>query len=313
MISFIVPIFYQKKDNYIVKRTIELIQLFQEYKGVELIIADASKLHIFHTISSNIKVVKLNFTIKNFSPALARNKAVKYATKKYIFFLDIDLSFNEQFIQELIYEVQQTIEKQKCKFLMLPCLYLTKKGTKLFEDSENKTKVINKLRDSLMLGDNELVARIAVNTSAIVLEKDYFELIGRFSEDFMGHGGEDFELLHRLVSFSPHSRISKEYYIDKVEQFPADYQGFRRYMAYYSLPYLFSNLVLVHRWHERPLFNSFYMQRSKNEKLLFKKIMEHDKKYTGITWKSKKEPLDYHMFLNNLWAWCGLRNFIRLN
>lgn len=297
MISFIVPVYYQKKNSYIVQRTKELIELFELYKDVELIIADASSFHLFSSNLSHIKIVNLNFTMKNFSPAIARNTAVKYATKKYLFFLDVDLVFNEYFVQELIYTVQQNIEKEKCKFLMLPCLYLTEEGTKLFENSNNKIEVIDKLRDSLMLGKNDLVSRLAVNTSAIVLEKDYFESVGRFSEDFLGHGGEDFEFLHRLVSFSPHSQRSSEYYMDKVEQFPGKYQGFRKYMAYYSLPYLFSNLVLVHRWHERPLLNSFYMQRTKNEHLLFQKMKEHDKKYTHVAWKSKKEPIEYKAFL----------------
>lgn len=297
MISFIVPVFYQKKDSYIVKRTEEFMQLFEVYEDVELIIADASKLHLFQSESPHIKVVNLHFTMKNFSPAFARNEAVKYATKKYVFFLDVDLAFNEQFLQELIHEVQQNIEKQKSKFLMFPCLYLTQEGTSLFEAAKNKIEIIDELRDSLMMGDNKFVARLAVNTSAIVLEKDYFEVLGSFSEDFLGHGGEDFEFLHRLISFSPHSKINSEYYIDKVEQFPADYQGFRKYMAYYSLPYLFSNLVLVHRWHERPLFNSFYMQRPKNEDLLFTKMKEHDKKYADHVWKTKKDPIDYHAFL----------------
>jgi glycosyltransferase involved in cell wall biosynthesis len=178
MISFIVPVYYQKKNSYIVQRTKELIELFELYKDVELIIADASSFHLFSSNLSHIKIVNLNFTMKNFSPAIARNTAVKYATKKYLFFLDVDLVFNEYFVQELIYTVQQNIEKEKCKFLMLPCLYLTEEGTKLFENSNNKIEVIDKLRDSLMLGKNDLVSRLAVNTSAIVLEKDYFESVG---------------------------------------------------------------------------------------------------------------------------------------
>ncbi|MBD3843835.1 MAG: hypothetical protein IE909_18555, partial [Campylobacterales bacterium] len=226
---------------------------------------------------------------------------VESSTKEYLFFFDVDLAFSENFFALLLDKLDKELIKNNKKFLMLPCLYLSKKGTAFFEHAESNQIALDHLRESFLLGENNLVERLAVNTSAILLKKEYFIEIGKFSENFFGHGGEDFELLHRLVANSPYALQNKDkYYIDKVEQFPANYTGFRQYMAYYSLPYLFSDLLIVHKWHERPLFNSFYMTRVNNENLLVKKMKEYDRHFSEIIWLSKQEPEEYSQFLKSL-------------
>jgi len=301
MITFIVPIFYNNKKSYILDRAKEIINFFEMHKDLELIIADASKLHLLNSTSSNVKVINIKYHKKEFSPAIVRNLAVEHATKKYLFFLDVDLAFSERFIASLKKEIEEQLVNNKKKFLMLPCFYLSAEGTKFYEESDNKVKVIEEFRESLLLGENKLVDRLAINTSAILLEKDYFIKIGKFSEDFFGHGGEDFEFIHRLISLSPHSLCNtQEYYYDEVEQFPLNYKGFRKYMAYYSLEYIFSDLVLLHKWHERTLFNLFYMKRIKNENLLIHKMKTYDNKFKGLVWQANNKALDYHQFIEDL-------------
>lgn len=301
MITFIVPIFYSNKKSYILDRAKEIISFFEMHNDLELIIADASKLHLLNSTSSNVKVINIKYHKKEFSPALVRNLAVARASKKYLFFLDVDLAFSENFLVALKDEIEEQFVKNKKKFLMLPCFYLSAEGTKFYEESYNKVKMIKEFRESLLLGENKLVERLAINTSAIVLEKEYFIKIGKFSEDFFGHGGEDFEFIHRLISLSPHSiRNEDEYYYDEVEQFPLNYKGFRKYMAYYSLEYIFSDLVLLHKWHKRALFNLFYMKRIKNENLLIHKMKAYDDKFKGLIWNAKNKTLDYHQFIEDL-------------
>jgi len=301
MISFIVPVFYKNKNSYIVQRAKAIIDFFEKYKELELIIADASKWHLLNSKFPNIQILNVNYNKGEFSPAIVRNLAVEKATKKYLFFLDVDLSFSELFLDTLKSEINQQLVENRKKFLMLPCLYLSPKGTKIYEHSKNKIEIINEFRESLLLGENKFVERLAINTSAIVLEKEYFIKIGKFSEDFFGHGGEDFEFIHRLMSLSPYFvRNEEEYYYDKVEQFPINYKGFRKYMAYYSFEYIFSDLVLVHKWHERALMNFFYMKRNRNENLLIKKMKAYDSKHRKSAWKATNRPINYQQFLKNL-------------
>ena len=214
------------------------------------------------------------------------------------FFLDVDLFFSETFIDTLLNIVQTKLIQENMRFLMFPCLYLSQSGTKIFNQASNKKTIINKMRESYIYGENIYVERLAVNTSAIVVEKEYFQDIGMFSEDFNGHGGEDFELLHRLASYSPHSMKNDDYYYDKVEQFPRDYKGFRQYLSFYSLEYFFSDLLVVHRWHKRELFNSFYMKRTKNENLLIQKMKQHD--LNNDVWKNKNPFVNYKKYLESL-------------
>ena len=143
---------------------------------------------------------------------------------------------------------------------------------------------------------------MALNTSLIVLKKEYFYKIGKFDESFYGHGGEDFEFLHRLVSFNPHCIKNKDYYINEVSQFPAQYKGFRNYMAYYSLEYFFSDLLLIHRWHPRSLFNKFYMKKVKNHNLLVTRMEAYDNNpiIKSKIWQSQNKCEDLTVYILEL-------------
>jgi len=298
MISFLIPLKYNGK-NFIYERAIEYILFFENIEfDVELIISDSSKKKLLSSKSKNVKIINTEYSSNIYSPAKSRNEGIVFCSKKYIFFLDVDLSFSETFIKSLLNEVQLKLVKNNAKFLMLPCLYMSELGTKKFDTSQNKKEILELFKKSYLFGENKYVERLAVNTSAIVLEKDYLLTIGMFSEDFQGHGGEDFELLHRLAAHYPHSIKNNDYYYDKVEQFPIKYKGFRQYLALYSFEYFFSDLLLVHRWHKRELFNMFYMNRIKNESLLIEKMKLHDE--NKYTWKITKPFPDYKDYLESL-------------
>lgn len=299
MLSIIVPVFYKSADSYIVIRAKEIIKKFANRDDYELIISDSSKLQILNSNMSNVKIVNTFSNDKYFSPALARNKAVKYATKKYLFFYDVDLDYDAFFEQKLLVEIKNELVTNRKKFLMIPCLYLSQKGTEHFIQNNN----VGYMKESFLKGENGLVSRIALNTSALIMEKNYFLHIGSFSEDFKGHGGEDFELLHRLAALNPHSKRNIDYYSDRVEQFPANYIGFRRYLAYYALPHLFTELVLVHKWHERPLTNLFYFRRRPNELMMQAKMRKFDNYSTfkgQNLWNQKKLLVSIDEYVLNL-------------
>ena len=171
---------------------------------------------------------------------------------------------------------------------MLPCLYLSKEGTRLFEQTDNKANAISFLRESFLRGENRYVQHIAMGTSAIVVKKNLLEEIGFFDESFEGHGGEDFELLHRIASKCPHSIRNTDYYINEVKQFVGDYVGFRKYFAFYSMEYIWTDLLMVHKWHPRPLLNMFYMKKKQNHDFLVERMKYYDEKYKEDIWVSNK-------------------------
>lgn len=295
MLSVIVPVYYRHNDSYIVERAKQIIKKFQNRDGFELIIADSSKASCLKSDAANVKIIHSYKSEKYFSPAMARNEAVVYASNKYLFFFDVDLDYDDGFESILFSEITSELESGKNNFLMIPCLYLSKKGTDVFSHERDTAS----LMESLLKGESYLVLRLAVNTSALIVEKDYFLKIGQFSTDFQGHGGEDFELIHRLSAFNPHAKKNVDYYTDRVEQFPADYVGFRRYMSCYALPLLFKGLILVHRWHERPLTNRFYFRRKPNESLLQSKMRHFDRAHPEA-WNSDKELIPMQKYIIDL-------------
>lgn len=288
MVSFVVPVYYKSLKSYIVDRANYLINRFTNNSfGFELIIVDASRFSVLKSNNPNVKIIYSPSRTSIFSPALARNEAINFVTKEYIFFFDVDLDFDNGFETSLIEEILHSEKLKNFNFIMLPCLYLSAKGTEQY-NREN----IEVLKLSFLEGSNELVSRLAIVTSALIMKKDYFIHIGMFCPNFLGHGGEDFELIHRLSAYNPHSRKPEDYYQDIVKQFLADYVGFRQYMAYYAVSYFFSDLVLVHKWHERPLTNLFYFRRVKNESLLLKAMKNFDA--NNDVWQSNNiaEPID---------------------
>ncbi|QIV96492.1 glycosyltransferase [Allofrancisella inopinata] len=284
-----------------ITRATYLVEKFSNLREFELIILDASPRKYLDIGKSyqNVKLFNVEAT-KAFSPAITRNECIKYAKYDYLFFFDVDLDFDSQFLSKLKREVLYKL-KRDSDFLMIPCYYLSRNGTSIFESSKSREIMLD-IKESFLLGDNEYVDRLAINTSAIVLRKSHFINIGMFNHDFFSHGCEDFELLHRLFSIRPHIKRDHDYYVDNVSQFVGNYKGFRRYMASFSLPYLFSDLALVHRWHERPLFNKFYLNRVKNEKLLELKMKYHDSKkdFLGMKLWLSDLSIDYDSFIKRL-------------
>lgn len=294
MISFIVPVFYKNKNSFIYKRSLELIAKFQNHPKIELIIADSSKKSLLNSTSQNIKIIHTYSNDKLFSPAKARNQAVLKASHQLIFFYDVDLFFYPDLIKKLLVSGEEILQNKK-KFVALPFLYLTKRGSEFL----TSTNDIHFLKQSFLNGENHLVESFAANGSAILLNKEEFLKLKGFREDFLGHGGEDFDFLHKLFSLYPHSARNDDYYLNQTSQFVVDLKGFRRYMAYYSLPNFFEDFFLLHLWHSRPFSNPFYFRKESNKALLLESMKNFDKNSQNI-WTSTKLLPSLENFLLNL-------------
>ncbi|WP_104721719.1 capsular polysaccharide export protein, LipB/KpsS family, partial [Helicobacter mesocricetorum] len=296
MLSFIIPIFYKNADSFIYKRALELVEKFKDKEYFEVIFADCSKECLLKSNYAHIKILHSPSKAQIFSPAYARNQAVNFATQKYLFFYDVDMDYTSNFESLLLQEIESKLENGKRRFISLPFLYLTLEGTRIFE----RTRDFSKLKMSFLKGENHLVESLSANSSAIILEKQYFKSLGGFREDFLGHGGEDFEFLHRLAAFNPHSLKPKDYYTDVRHQFLGDARGFRAYLSFYSLPYFFKDLVLLHRWHSRPLTSAFYFRRKPNEALLLESMRSFDLQNASCVWLSHNPSQDLCFFILSL-------------
>ncbi len=161
---------------------------------------------------------------------------------------------------------------------MFPCLYLSQPYSPLFVadfvDPALQQGLYLEVLESYLRGEVSKVDGIALASSCLLINRDWFMAIGGFRDEFAGHGCEDFDLIHRLAAFYPIGQRPDEYSDDMKSQFPSEYRGFRRYFSYYSTPYLFSGSFLLHQWHPRPLTRQYHRKRKDNE-ARFAEILRH--------------------------------------
>ncbi|MFM5733795.1 galactosyltransferase-related protein [Aeromonas hydrophila] len=214
--------------------------------------------------SENIEVLSSKEILINskdfFSPGVARNDIVSYSTSDYLFLHDLDLIKPASL---LLLEQKASLEKNSINaFEMYPCLYLTKEETERFDGD------FQGCLESFLRGENHRVEGIALASSCLLMNREWFLQLGGFDEQFVGHGGEDLELIDRLTRHYPIGPRPDDYALNIKAQHPGDYQGFRRYFSYYALPHLFAGRFLVHQWHPRPLTHPYHKQRAGNDQLL---------------------------------------------
>ncbi|WP_421254608.1 galactosyltransferase-related protein [Aeromonas sp. 600948] len=255
-IDFIIPYFYSSHRGSKKDCDDRLTSCLESVDGENIcIVANEAgsqryKNISFHCIATN-----------DITNASARNIAVNKSNSEKIFFLDADLIVNSQLLAHFnVKESDRTTAP--IAFEMYPCLYLTKEETERFDGD------FQGCLESFLRGENHRVEGIALASSCLLMNREWFLQLGGFDEQFVGHGGEDLELIDRLTRHYPIGPRPDDYALNIKAQHPGDYQGFRRYFSYYALPHLFAGRFLVHQWHPRPLTHPYHKRRANNDQLL---------------------------------------------
>ncbi|WP_421327355.1 galactosyltransferase-related protein [Aeromonas veronii] len=224
------------------------------------------------TTQERREIISDNFTIsvKNhslhkeviYSPGQHRNELICEVNCEDIFILDSDLIPSDETLLSIIDKTYRHSTRSPQCFEMYPCLYLTKEETERFNGD------FQGCLESFLRGENHRVEGIALASSCLLMNREWFLQLGGFDEQFVGHGGEDLELIDRLTRHYPIGPRPDDYALNIKAQHPGDYQGFRRYFSYYALPHLFAGRFLVHQWHPRPLTHPYHKRRANNDQLL---------------------------------------------
>ena len=212
---------------------------------------------------SNVKLVSGKFYTELICQSLLRNRAVEQCLSEFIYLMDVDCLFDEELIDYCIND----IKKGKNPFIMLPCLYLTRKGSRevfKFSRKEMFEKYIS-LRKDLFL-------HLALPSASIFMKKEDYFAVGGFDEDFIGRGGEDFEFMIKLALYKNVIKPTKDLMINKFYKAPLLSEGFRKYLAFNGLPYFFEEKVAFHLYHGRNKLQGYFKQYDKNSNILQEKI-----------------------------------------
>ncbi|WP_429144837.1 galactosyltransferase-related protein [Aeromonas veronii] len=200
-----------------------------------------------------------------YSAGHARHDAAKHASGDYLFFIDADLLLHPHMMVELANRTVELARQGIQAFEMYPCIYSAKDvDCDMFEDIQSYEFAIK----GLMQGKYSIAQGIALASSCLLINREWFFQLGGFDARFVGHGGEDLELIDRLTRHYPIGPRPDDYALNIKAQHPGDYQGFRRYFSYYALPHLFAGRFLVHQWHPRPLTHPYHRRRAGNDQLL---------------------------------------------
>lgn len=154
-----------------------------------------------------------------FSPGAIRNFAAKHANGKYIFFVYAVLDLSHNNWKTLICKLQKIIYINQQAFLMYPCLYLTKEETERFD------RDFQGCLESFLRGENHRVEGIALASSCLLMNREWFLLLGSFDEQFVGHGGEDLELIDRLTRHYTTGPRPDDYALNIKAQHPGIIRG----------------------------------------------------------------------------------------
>ncbi|MEH8142838.1 galactosyltransferase-related protein [Aeromonas veronii] len=242
------------------KRLSNLLSEITTEDNIDFFIAEELPSTNINFPHSNVFIHTMN-SVPCYSAGVARNFVVRNIKSEFIFFLDLDLLYPKGFINQI--DVKKCkLERSNVFFEMYPCLYLTKEETERFEGD------FQGCLESFLRGENHRVEGIALASSCLLMNREWFLQLGGFDEQFVGHGGEDLELIDRLTRHYPIGPRPDDYALNIKAQHPGDYQGFRRYFSYYALPHLFAGRFLVHQWHPRPLTHPYHKRRANNDQLL---------------------------------------------
>lgn len=265
--SVIVPIDLALRPFDILRKVKSILQRSSE--EVEIVFGHNDRGGIFDkylkkiTQKSNVRLISGKFYTRLICQSLLRNRAVEQCSSEFIYLMDADCLFDEELSDSCIND----IKNNKIPFIILSCLYLSRKGSReIFKYTREE------MFDKYIAFRKDLYLHLASPSANIFMKKtDYFS-IGGFDEEFMGHGGEDFEFMIKLALYKNVIKPTKDLMLNKFYKAPLLSEGFRKYLSFSGLPYFFDKKIVFHLHHNRSKLRGYFKQYRKNSNLLQEKI-----------------------------------------
>ena len=281
LLSVIIPFRKRANDPDCIRRLECAIECFADVPEVEIVVYDTGTVPLTEYGLSVLNKANLSYYQKPergvFAPGRVRNHAINKARGRFVFLFDADLLISYSVIEALLKHIRVLEKEGPQAFRMFPCLYLSKSYSQVFAESfkcrELQRQLYLDTLDSYLGGELSRIDGIALASSCLLMQREWFLALGGFRDCFAGHGCEDFDLIHRLSAFYPLGKRPQDYAIDEKSRFPGDYQGFRSYYSRYAFSFLLDKQFLLHQWHPRPQMKNYHRRRLKNESL-FQEILK---------------------------------------
>lgn len=206
---------------------------------------------------------------KKFSLARARNFGAWQASTGVVIFHDVDFIGTACMYEKIAAEIEaRGVAHDPSAFFCIPVAFLTEHGSKLYLQDMGASEKNGIWHFVDHPEEASQYAQFIVNgSSCIVANRAYLRAIGGHDESYIGHGAEDFELLHRMSTDFPIAERPIDYAVNTGSGFIKEYRGFRAYFALYGQRCREKGVVLVHLWHPKRKGWGYYQHKRNFAKL----------------------------------------------
>lgn len=235
--------------------------------------------------ATGTKLVRVETGDQPFSVGHARDIGTQHAETPLILYHDIDFLLSPRGYERVLEEARlRDMPENVYTFFALPGVYLTEEFTRHYLDlfAQGEAAFADTLaHDGVMRRDKSVYENHTYAISAIVASRYHLLAIGGHDKSFVGHGAEDFELLHRLASYAPRGPKTLNYYRNTMNNSIQRYEGFRAYFALYGIDLFQRGLQVAHLWHPRREDTSYVAPKSHNQERVSQIMADYD---AGRSW-----------------------------
>lgn len=262
-LSIIVPVTLTRRKKNILSRVIYFIENFKNTNFNLIIGTNSNKLKSIEKNILNHPNIRIIYTSEekktDVNLSKLRNIAIQNADTDYVLFLDIDFHLNMNMLSDIFNDY---LKNNKNNIQMYPCLYLSKKGTKLLNYNNHTDYIKHYFNYS-----RDLILHLAFPSSIILCDLESVKAINSFNESFSGHGYEDFDFIFRLLNHKGLIKISEYSLKDETYLAPLLATGFRAEFSAIFIEILKSKFYFLHKYHLKDNKEIYYQARIKNKKI----------------------------------------------
>lgn len=235
--------------------------------------------------ATGTKLVRVETGDQPFSVGHARDIGTQHAETPLVLYHDIDFLLSPHGYERVLEEARlRGMPENAFTFFALPGVYLTEDFTRRYLDlfARGEAAFADTLaHDGVMRRDKSVYENHTYAISAIVASRYHLLAIGGHDKSFVGHGAEDFELMHRLVSYAPRGPKTLNYYRNTMNNSIRRYEGFRAYFALYGIELFQRGLQIAHLWHPRREDTSYIAPKTHNQERVSQVMADYD---AGKSW-----------------------------
>ena len=243
--------------------------------------------------------VFVNTREDKFSSPRARNVGIQVATSEWIFSDDADIIYERDFFQRLLKELA-ILDETPFNFLTIPAIYLSRSASERISSSGEIDSHIPWLLSRTLTEDsrgncenNQVVQHFAPASGILAARRKTVLQAGAYDTAFEGWGGEDRDLVFRLLQLNPYLVKPREFEVTKNWNLndTCQYEGWRALYRLVGDYMARKGFYAFHQYHDRNVWRADAGAKA-NLKLAAEKAKSHFAKRKIPSVPSNAEPRD---------------------